>query len=218
MQNENIVNTVLQVTNPATSSYTDGLNPTQASGRQGEGLSADIHGKWYTAGYRGVTFIATTPITGVVVPISSTTSATFGLYNPSGSGKNVELIAYDLSFLTATEVVGALEFAVLTGVGGGGAALPTGITAISALSNPIGGPGYNPVVTAFSAATVVASTKLIALGIAFGTVVEQAGPITAHLNFEGSIILAPGTLIHVTGNVAQTASALQQLIWAEWPI
>ena len=217
MQNENIVSDVIQVQNVATTSYSDGSQPAQSGGRQGEAAVAEIHGKWYTAGYRGVSFIASTLIAGTVVPISTATAATFGLYNPLGSGKNVELIAYDFALLAATAVVASLEFAVLTAVGGG-IALPTGITALTPLANPIGGPGLNSVATAFSAATVVASTKLISLGVSFGTTTETAGPAVVHRDFDGTIILAPGTLIHVTGNAAQSSAALQQLTWAEWPV
>jgi hypothetical protein len=217
VQNENIVSDVIQIQNVATTAYSDGSSPAQSGGRQGDAMVSETHGKWYTAGYRGVTFIASTLIAGTIIPISTATAATFGLYNPLGSGKNVELIAYDLAFTGATLVVGTLEFAVLTGVGAG-VALPTSITALAPLTNPIGGPGTNPVSTAFSAATVVASTKLINLGVNIGTTTEEAGPQVIHLDFDGRIILAPGTIIHVTGNAAQTTAAVQQLIWAEWPV
>jgi hypothetical protein len=216
-QNLNIINQVGRVLNPATTYDGDGQDLPMGIGRSGEAYNVDIHGKYYTAGYRANTFIGTTLVAGTIIPISSATAATFALFNPFGSGKNVELISYDMSFLTATAVVGALELTVLTGVGSS-VAIPTSVTAIVPLANPIGGPGGVPVAQLYSAATVVASTKIIALGLAFGTTTEQAGPIEAHLDFDGKIILAPGTLVHVTGNVAQTAAALQQFVWSEWLI
>ena len=216
-QNLNVINQVGRVLNPANMANGFGQDLPMGMGRSGEAYNVDIHGKWYTAGYNAATFLASTLIAGTVIPISSATAATFGIYNPIGSGKNLELISYDMSFLTATAVVGALEFTVLTSVGGS-TALPTGITRLTPLANPIGGQSGVAVGVPFSVATVVASTVIIPLGIAFGTTTEQAGPIESHLDFEGRIILAPGTLIHVTGNVAQTASALQMLTWAEWPV
>ena len=150
---------------------------------------------------------------------STATAATFGLYNPAGSGVNIELIDYDMALTGATAVVGTLELAVLTQVGQGLIALPTSITQLTPLANPIGSTGAGtPQGICFSAATVVASTKLISLGYSFGTTTESAGPVPCHVEFDGKVILAPGTLIHVTGSAAQTTAALQQLRWAEFPV
>ena len=209
----------LQVNPPASPSLSDGTQAYQLGGKAGEAIVADLHGKWYTPSYRGKTFIGCTLVAGTVIPVSTATAATFGLYNPAGSGVNLELIDYDMALVSATAVVGLLELAVLTQVGQGGNALPTSVTQLTALANPIGGVGAQvPQGICFSAATVIASTKLINLGIAFGTTTENAGPIVAHVEFDGKIILAPGTLIHVTGNAAQTTAAVQQFKWAEFAV
>ena len=213
MFNQNLVNNISNI------SFNDGTEQFQLGGKAGEAIMAELHGKWYTAGYRGRTYIGTTLVAGTVIPVSTATAATFGLYNPAGSGVNIELIDYDMALTGATAVVGTLELAVLTQVGQGLIALPTSITQLTPLANPIGSNGAgSPQGICFSAATVVASAKLISLGYSFGTTTEQAGPVPCHVEFDGKVILAPGTLIHVTGSAAQTTAALQQLRWAEFPV
>ena len=99
------------VNNFGNSSLPDTQEAFQLGGKQGEGLVSEIHGKWYTAAYRGNVFHATSPIAGQVIPvITSTTSQTaLSLYNPLGSGKNLELISFRLgqSITTATCDVGS---------------------------------------------------------------------------------------------------------------
>jgi hypothetical protein len=54
MQNLNIINLVGEVQDPTSTSQPDGNTPACKAGRQGEQLASEIHGKLYTANYRGL--------------------------------------------------------------------------------------------------------------------------------------------------------------------
>src|ERR1700693_2275876 len=94
---------------PSNTSVADGLNAPILQGKAGEQLYADLHGKWYTAAYRGRVFSTGVLIAGVTIPVNTTTAPTFTLYNPLGSGVNLELITLDVGWpAAAASVVGTL--------------------------------------------------------------------------------------------------------------
>src|SRR5438105_820133 len=92
------------IQNPTSTSTQDGQEATPNLGRQNEQLMSELHGKWYVASYRGAVFSAN--VTAKTVPvIASGLVSVFGLYNPVGSGKVLELIDFDLGLVLATTVV-----------------------------------------------------------------------------------------------------------------
>lgn len=203
----------VSVSNPAAASYADGSTVTAFAGKQGEQLVTDLHGKYYTGAYRGHCFFANTGVSGTTVPVSTTTTATFAIYNPIGSGINMELIAYDAGVVTSiTTVVGSVMLgfsAVLT-------VAPTGLTALTGQSS-LYGSNSAPLGRVYSAATIVATTVWYTM--AQITSVNGAGVASApliHYEFDGKVVLAPGTLAHVAGTTAQTQAFVQNIVWAEW--
>src|ERR1700675_4544342 len=78
-----------------------GSNPTQTFGKQADGLVSELHGRWYTAAYNGKSFFASTLVAGVTLPVNTTTAATYLVYNPLGSGVNMELISLDVASLNS---------------------------------------------------------------------------------------------------------------------
>lgn len=207
------------VNNFGNSSLPDTQEAFQLGGKQGEGLVSEIHGKWYTAAYRGNVFHATSPIAGQVIPvITSTTSQTaLSLYNPLGSGKNLELISFRLgqSITTATFVIGSIGFGVLQNVGNG-VALPTSQVAATIFGTPFGANASSPQGKALSTCTTVAASTFLDIGLGVGlTTGEQAGVIEKL--FDGSIILGPGSMLMTQGTVAQTSSYVLGMSWCEWP-
>ena len=102
---------------------------------------------------------------------------------------------------------------------------PTVVTAITATraSGLLGAAGQgNSVVQAYSAATLVgAITKGPTL---FGPTATQSvvggttGPALFTYQFDGKIIVPPGTVITTAGNAAQSQATSQILYWIEWPL
>ena len=194
----------------APTSYPDGSVPTFLAGRSGEAINADLHGKFYTGAYRGKVFFASTAAAGTTIPISSATAATFVLYNPIGSGVNMELISYDSSVQSATVVVSS----VMLGYAGNLIVAPTSVTALTP-SPALVGSNAAPQGKVYSVATIVATTVFYELG-AYGAT-SGAFP-SIHHDFDGKFVLAPGSLAHVCGTAAQTSASVQTMVWGEWPL
>lgn len=189
-------------------SASDGSNPTMLQGKFGELIVAEQHGKWYTAAYRGRVFSTGVLIAGVTIPVNTTTAPTFTLYNPAQSGVNLELISLDVGWpAAAASVVGTL-------LGSTGVQTPTSVTAGNIYSLAIGG-GAATKAAFYTAATIVAITQHMPL-LNISTVTDTMNP--SHVDFDGRVILTPGSLFTLTSTPVQTAVAMPALTWAESPV
>src|SRR2546425_8282152 len=83
-----------------TASLPDGQQPSSLAGKMGELIMAELAGKYYTAAYRGLVFIGSTANAGVVPPAFNATAQTFGVWNPSTSGKNIIPISLTVGLVT----------------------------------------------------------------------------------------------------------------------
>jgi hypothetical protein len=208
-----------QVGNPASTSQGDGSAATLMTDRNGGILVRQLGGKRYAAAARGNLFSANMHgATGVVLPVGAATAATCVLWNPAGSGHNVELVKVriGLAGTAGTEVIAGLAWYSSVNVGAG-IALPTSVSPATIFSMPLGGAGLNPTATAAYAATIVAPTYFQGLGISFGTVLAAAGPNVTEVDYDGTVVLAPGSLISLCSvGAAQTENLLIDLLWSEW--
>ena len=68
------------VGNPATTNHSDGARPQPYAGQQGEVITSDYHGKYYTAAKRGALFHGCGVIAGNSFPLYTTTAFVFGLW------------------------------------------------------------------------------------------------------------------------------------------
>ena len=215
----------LSVQNPASTQTTDGNVYTAAAGRQADQLISEIHGKWYTAGYRGATFITSTLIAGITVPVAAATlNSKFTLWNPAGSGKVVELISINIGVSGATTVASGLGLMIqrnLTATSG----IPTSVTA--QYTAPLGLSG-TAAAGAYSQATL---TNVAIPGVSastpvpipyynifeFGAVTNTSAASMEHF-FDGRIILGPDSLIALCDTVGTELTIAATLTWAEWPL
>src|SRR5271166_2715298 len=90
---------------PSNTSIADGQTASVLMGKSAEQVFAELHGKWYTPAYRGRVFTASSLIAGITIPVNTTTSPTWTLFNPLGSGINVELITLDVGWPAAPTTV-----------------------------------------------------------------------------------------------------------------
>lgn len=178
-------------------------------GKSGEMEVAELHGKWYTAAYRNRVFFGSSLIAGVIIPVNTTTSPTFTLFNPLGSGVNLELISFDLGFpAAAATVVGTILASVATQT-------PTSVTSGGVtISSPIGAGGVAQG-KLYTAATITAITTHLPL---FTLTSTADAAIATHYEFDGKLILAPGGMMTITSTPVQTAVGLPSLHWAEFPV
>ena len=191
-------------------SLADGGNFPALQGKAGEIIAAELHGKWFTAAYRGRVYISAPLIAGITIPVNTTTAATFTIYNPVASSTNLELISLDIGWpAAATSVVATILGTVSNQTP----------TAVTANTNPIlpgllGG-SFSPQAKIYTAATVVASTSHIPLLQVTSTADAM---VASHYEFDGKIILPPGWIMTLTSTPVQTGVAMPGLCWAEWPI
>lgn len=189
------------------------------SGRSGEVVVTEVHGKYYETNYRGGLYWATMTA-GVIFPAPGATAANvMTLANPAGSGKNLVLVSFDMIFtvIPGTPLTGLYGLFVNNNPI---AAAVTG-TAIAPQSGIIGS-ALAPVAKPFSTSTLpVAPSLLIPFGAKATGEVATAVPITGvpsfHIDFDGRVILAPGTAITPQQTVADTTngSVICAFCWEE---
>ncbi len=179
-----------------------------ALGFTGEQLTADIHGKAYYAAMNNRLFVSTTLIAGVTIPVNTATAATCVLFNPLGSGINMEILSLDMGWpAAAASVVGTILATVSVQT-------PTSTTAGGVITAIPIGAGGTPQGKFFTVATVAASTTHIPLMVITSTA-DVANP--ARVDFDGRLVLAPGAMMQLTSSPVQTAVSNPSFFWAEWP-
>jgi hypothetical protein len=178
----------------------------QSAGTSGDAWVSELHGKFYSANRAGRLWSATALIAGVTIPVNTSTAATFGIYNPAGSGINVELVRFAVGTVAAGVATIGTFLATVS------KQLPTSVTAAVNTVNPMN--GGSPNATAFTVATFVASTQHIPLLSSFATSSQTAQVY----DFDGMLILPPGWAMQVTSSPVQSAVNMPSLFWAEHPL
>lgn len=195
---------------PSNTSAADGANQPLLQGKAGEGIVAELHGKYYTSTYRGRTFLSAGAAAGTTIPVSSTTAPTFTLYNPIGSGIVVELISSQVSILNATTVVSGISLGMISGL----TVAPTAVTAIPVVSG-LGVGLATSIAQLWSAATLAAAASRFYTMFSISAT-SGAFPNFKH-DFDGTLVLNPGSLVFLCGTAAQTSASLNSIAWCEYP-
>lgn len=153
----------------------------------------------------------------VTVPVNAATLVSvFGLYNPSGSGKMLEMIDADAHAVVATTVVNALGLYYSNGSNASGATFTT--LAQAQIENGRVGEGIASVCRFYSAVTHVGTPALLSLIGGWGAVTD-GGSTPIRKEWNGSTQVPPGTLIALAmTTAASTASGITAVLrWAEVP-
>jgi hypothetical protein len=213
-QNLDVINLVGNVADPTQTQQADGNTPPLSSGRQGEQLASEVHGKFYTANYRKKLFGFN--VTAVTVPVvTSGLVSVFTLYNPPSSNVNAEIVDTEIGQVLATTVVDTIGWyystALLTSKG-------TFSTAGTAFSGIVGG-GQAANVIPYSGYTHSGTPVLIDQIAVFGAVTD-AGVWQISKFYDGRLILPPGIAMSVAmSTAAGTISGLNIAArWIEWPL
>lgn len=185
-------------------------------------------GKYDAAVARGRVFSQTTVVLGLAIPIYTATAPLGNvLWNPAGSGVGVKLIDYSASWVSGTAAYGGLA---LMAKGNMPAAIATGalITAFAETApvNGLFGGGQASKIRSSNAGTVTVTA--LANGDAIqplGSINLEAQTSTARgtispllFDFDGKIVLLPGTLAFVACRVASVALYCQTFRWEEYTL
>lgn len=211
-------NLISQVVNPTTNRQIDGTQIPQQSGVHGSQLASEIHGKYFEVTKRGQGFIGGTLIAGVALPINAATLVSkFTLWNPAGSGVDVELTEFSMGITSATEVVGGVCLGIQTQVSTSGGA-PGTLTSLPVLGAYANG-GTNNKAKLYSAATLTNAAVLpvYPLGINFSAATGPTSGLSIY-TFDGKVILPPDTIATFVMNVTLETVETCGLTWSEWPM
>lgn len=207
------------VYNPNSANLADGILPANdLVGKQGEKLSADLHGKYFNAAMRRNIFKFNR--TAVTVPVvAATLVSVFSLYNPPGSGVVAEIVSTEIGQVLATTVVDTLGWYFSSGSNATGATFTTPAVAnVDFLSGRVGDVPAAQCVP-YRAVTHVGTPVRIDMVAAFGAVTDAVVLPSLAKSHDGALIVPPGVLISLAmSTAAGTASGLDLgLTWAEWP-
>ncbi len=183
---------------------------------------AQISGRYALDTLLGQTFIGTTAAAGVIPTIYNSTSPTFGLWNPVGSGKNIYLMYLTIGYVSTTAAASNFVLGYQTGAGSQAATgSPVTAATIVAPVNGMLGLG-NSSVTKFFPATATLTTGcslLMSLGtsqlVTTATTTSGNGYFNSYTDFQGTVIVPPGALIIVGGNIAPLQTVDISLVWEE---
>lgn len=204
-------NNFVQTNAISSSSIVDGTFSGMLAGKAAETVVAELHGKWWTAAYRGKMWIGSTVITGSSLTTQNTTTLTFGLWNPTASSVVLEPVTYGYGMIATTMVVGTIfaKFSNQT---------PTSVTQLPAttvnlnVTASASGGGHTGQV--LSAGTITAATVFFPVSNVTAT---TGTAINTFFDFDGRVALPVLGLLDFGANPTQTNTVFQSIMWAEWP-
>lgn len=203
----------------------DGIIVKARGSKEGAQVATELHGKYYEAAMRGRLFTASTVIAGVVIPVAAATlNSKFTIWNPAGSGVNVELISFTTGLDTATQVVngwGMLVQRNLTATSGiptSGTAAATGLLGISGTAKAAAYTQLTLTNVAIPGVTAATAVPIPLYPMFSSGATTAAGIFECTHNFDGRLILGQDSLGAVCTTVAAAAQNFCSVIWAEWPV
>ena len=213
------------VFDPSSAATADGATATANFGRANDLIVSELHGKYFQQCYRGNLFYSSTASTGVVLPISTTLTPTYSLWNPSGSGKLLVPVVCYLGWTSTTAALGEIVWMATTNAGSGISstapfvAFGTGTPVNGNLGS--GKSSQMRVANGGTTTLVAASTFYRSTGwsITATTAATATGPgWTWRDDFDGSSVVPPGNAIHIMATTAIAIAATITTIWEEIPL
>jgi hypothetical protein len=202
------------VGNIPNTSLGDSANAPALQGKAGDLIASELHGKYYTSAYRGRLFSASAAAVTVPV-IASGLVSVFALWNPPGSGVNMEIVETTVSQVLAATVVDTVGWYYSTV-----AATAAGtFTTFGTVQSQIVGNTPANAGRFLSAFTHSVTPTLIDIIGEFGATTNATTlPVTKL--YDGRLILPPGIAMSVamSTNAGTTAGLTVLASWAEFPI
>lgn len=207
------------VYNPNTSNLSDSSVPANdLAGKQGEKITADLHGKWYNANIRKNVFKANVSAV-TVTAVANNLVSVFGLYNPPGSGVIGEIITTEVGHVVAASVVNVLGWYFSTSTQSAASTFSTiGVAGTNLFSARVGETPANSI-RFYSAITHSGTPVLVDLVASWNQVTNPTEVCCDLKKHEGALLLPPGILMSLamSTTVGVTSGTALGVTWAEWP-
>ena len=177
----------------------------------------------YELARQGRVFTGNIAAAGVVLPIYSNNTQQVGLWNPAGTDVGLVVLRIAMTYVSTTGAAGGYVIGQLTGLGSA-VATGTSITAFTETTPvsdyPAGGFTSVAKFGQGSTLTVVGASVTIKRHLGLNQLVTTAADATtvpwkADFDFDGDLIVTPGSAIFLAGNIATLSIWTGSITWAE---
>ena len=214
---------LIQVQVGAPGKQPDNTTPNLLGGGSGELIQSPLNAEYYTLASRGMIFSGNQAAAGAAVPVYTSTTQQCGLLNPGSSGVNLVPVRLNIGYVSTTGAPGSFAIGYITTGGGvvatGGAGVTVATTTVPA-NCLLGGKAAKGIFMSASI-TTAAPSLLMQIGVSQLT---TTGATTSTVffdgkyDFNGQVVMPPGTGIFVSGNIALLTLCVCSIVWAEVPI
>ena len=213
------------VIDPSGGSSSDGSIQQINLGRANETIISQLHGKYFEQAYRGNIFYASTASAGVVLPIASSTTPTYSLWNPAGSGKLMVPIVLLIGWTATTAALGEIIWTATTNAGSGISstapfvAFGTG----AGVNANLGSGKVSQMRTATGGTTTLVAAGIFYRSTGLSITVTASNTTVApgwvwRDDFDGTSVVPPGNAIHLMGTTAIAITGTITTVYAEIPL
>ena len=191
--------------------------------KDGSLATGDRHSKMYDAASRGNLYMGVSASGGIALIVPATTGGHPTLWNPKGSGVNLDVRRLSLTWVSGANAPGAVEWASTLEAGaqvatGAPIVTATKVAATNAIAGgPVAAKGYwSPTTNTFTAAPVFLRGAGISLFTGIST--TAVAPFSLFADYDGDLIVGDGAAISLCFQAATTTALFQvAVIWEEIP-
>ena len=199
-------------------STADGVQVALRTGKLGDQIISELHGRYYETTYRNSSFLLSVSTAAAVTAYSGGAAGTpmLALYNPVGSGKNAVINKINVANVVAASAAGTATFGLYFGTT---AAITQATTVVP--WNMLTQAQSGSVMTGFRNVALTsgsAANNVIPLGAYYWATAAGAALVSGSIpaDMEGSIIIPPGAYAALGGSAALTSATwIGSLQWEE---
>lgn len=200
----------------------DGLSPSDAIrvARDGSQVVTQSHGRYYEQTSRGRIYTGNSASAGIALIVPATTGGHPTLWNPADSDVHVSVIRLRLGWVSGNNAPGALEWAYTLNAGsthatGAPIATATLVAPVGVLGGAVQNKAkWSPTTNTFTVAPIFLASAGISLFT--GVAATAVAPFMCRADYDGELVLAPGTAISLCSQAATTTAVFQiSVTWEE---
>lgn len=202
--------------------FSDGLAPDDADRtmRDGAKVVSSVHGTHLEAAIRKRVYTGVSATGGIALIAPAAGGGHPTLWNPSDSGRYASVIRLELGYISGANAPGCLEWGITINTGASiatGAVIPT-FTQVAPVGVIGGGLDnkckWSPTTNTFTAAPTYYRT--IGFSLFTGLAATATTPFTLRADYDGDLVLAPGSALSLCAGVATTTALFQVAVtWEE---
>ena len=212
---------------PSTTSLAANTIVATRAGQLGDLIVSELHGKYYEQTYRGNLYsfgMTSTALSANTITLTATTTPIIGVWNPTGSGKNLVILKAKCQLTVAgNSAVAPGAFVWATSVGN--SAISTGSAPLSRSTLQNSGSvakGFN----ISTALTGLTNNLVVQHAAGFGTLLAAQGATATPImsgdpveDVDGALIVPPGGVLALLNTTSTTTvSVASMILWEEVPV